>query len=295
MKHAYMIMAHDQKELLKDLLELLDSDNNDIYLHIDAKSNMEIDDIPSFVKKAGIHVYKEFKIYWADVTQTRCQFFLLREALKSEHDYYHLISGSDLPLMSNRDIDAFFEKIKGKQLINFDSEGPSKNDNCAYKHYLRNAMSKASRGPEHVKAKGYQRLRKIDIFLVGIQKKLGVKTGFSRGCNWNSITHELASDYVKYEDALMNRMKYTLSSDESVLQTYVRDYGKGRWEIYNESSKDYDDTVFRKIDWTRGYPYVWHIGDYDELMSSGMLFARKFDIRVDQDIVKKIKQTLLNG
>ena len=61
MKHAYMIMAHDQKELLKDLLELLDSDNNDIYLHIDAKSDMEIDDIPSFVKKAGIHVYKEFK------------------------------------------------------------------------------------------------------------------------------------------------------------------------------------------------------------------------------------------
>ncbi|MCR4789093.1 MAG: beta-1,6-N-acetylglucosaminyltransferase [Lachnospiraceae bacterium] len=295
MKHAYMIMAHNQKELLGVLLELLDCENNDLYIHIDAKSDMDTDDLKSFVKKAGIHVYKEFKIYWADISQTKCQFFLLREATKTYHDYYHLISGSDLPLKTNAQIDEFFEGIRGKQLINFDSETASTNRNCAYWHFCRFLMSKAARGKDHVHSKGYERLRKLDRVLVDIQVKLGVKTGLSRGCNWNSITHELAEDYIRHEEKILKKTHFALSSDESVLQTYVRLYGKGKWQIYNEKSHDYEDTVFRKIDWVRGYPYVWQIGDYDELMSSGMLFARKFDIDKDKEIIYKIRDTLKAG
>ena len=33
MKHAYLIMAHSQWELLEQLLKALDDERNDIYLH----------------------------------------------------------------------------------------------------------------------------------------------------------------------------------------------------------------------------------------------------------------------
>ena len=36
-KHAYMIIAHNEFDLLEILVRLLDDPRNDIYVHIDAK------------------------------------------------------------------------------------------------------------------------------------------------------------------------------------------------------------------------------------------------------------------
>lgn len=38
-RHAYLIMAHNQWELLLELLKALDDSRNDIYLHIDRKAS----------------------------------------------------------------------------------------------------------------------------------------------------------------------------------------------------------------------------------------------------------------
>ena len=40
MRHAYLIMTHKEPYNLKKLLELLDDEDNDIYIHIDIKSNI---------------------------------------------------------------------------------------------------------------------------------------------------------------------------------------------------------------------------------------------------------------
>ena len=37
MKHAYLIIAHNEFEVLKRLISALDHEANDIYVHIDAK------------------------------------------------------------------------------------------------------------------------------------------------------------------------------------------------------------------------------------------------------------------
>lgn len=39
-RHAYLIMAHNNWSILSKLLSLLDDDRNDLFLHIDAKSDM---------------------------------------------------------------------------------------------------------------------------------------------------------------------------------------------------------------------------------------------------------------
>ena len=44
----------------------------------------------------------------------------------------------------------------------------------------------------------------------------------------------------------------------------------------------------RLIDWHRGKPYVYRIGDLDLLEESPMLFARKFDEKIDNEIIKAL-------
>ena len=54
-KHAYLIMAHTQPELLKKLLQMLDDERNDIYLHIDKKvKNFDFDKFKNIAKKSKI-------------------------------------------------------------------------------------------------------------------------------------------------------------------------------------------------------------------------------------------------
>ncbi len=47
----------------------------------------------------------------------------------------------------------------------------------------------------------------------------------------------------------------------------------------------------RLIDWDRGNgssPYIFRSEDYEDIMASNMLFARKFDEQVDAAIIERI-------
>jgi hypothetical protein len=51
----------------------------------------------------------------------------------------------------------------------------------------------------------------------------------------------------------------------------------------------------RYIDWERGSnnnPYVFRENDFEELMNAKALFARKFDLKIDKNIIEKLCETL---
>lgn len=48
----------------------------------------------------------------------------------------------------------------------------------------------------------------------------------------------------------------------------------------------------RYIDWTKGNPYIFRSADFEQLMSSDRMFARKFDEGIDFDIVERIFEAL---
>ena len=53
-------------------------------------------------------------------------------------------------------------------------------------------------------------------------------------------------------------------------------------------NKNHSNFPTRCIDWKRGRPYVWKEDDFDYLINSQSLFARKFDVNIDKEIVDKI-------
>ena len=104
-KHAYLIMAHTQPELLKKLLQMLDNERNDIYLHIDSKAkDYPLDEVAAVLKKSKCIFTERTDVKWGSYSQINCEMVLLKEAVKTEHVYYHLLSGMDLPIKSQNEI-----------------------------------------------------------------------------------------------------------------------------------------------------------------------------------------------
>lgn len=285
MKFAYLIMAHDNEEQLRILIDALDYQENDIYLHIDKKSDLNIKTFST--ENAKLHIYKCFSVYWGDMSQTKCQIFLLSEAIKEYHDYYHLISGHDLPIKSHDRIVQFFQQNKGKQFIHFESTEYCMKEACRYYHVLAPLTLRCSNSFLR------NRLQMIENSIIHYQRRKAVTRKIYCGANWYSITHSLAEEFCSNKAKILKKVKWTISSDEYVLQTFYRTMAKVKYELYAETkeSGDYVGTA-REIDWYRGSPYVWRNSDFNYLMNSERMFARKFDQRIDMEVIKRIVEAV---
>ena len=120
-KHAYLIMAHDNFYILEKLIQLIDYDLNDIYIHIDKKAkNFNFNYFRNLVNKSNIYFVKRFNVRWGGYSIVEAELELLNKAIKGEYEYYHIISGVDLPLKSQEYIHKFFNANRGKEFINIE-------------------------------------------------------------------------------------------------------------------------------------------------------------------------------
>lgn len=117
MRFAYLIMAHNEPELFGILMNLLDDERNDIYVHIDKKADISLFD-KFKLKRSRLYFIDRMSVYWGDESQVKAEFALLRAAQSNgDYDYYHLLSGVDLPLKSQDYIHQFFEEHRGKEFV----------------------------------------------------------------------------------------------------------------------------------------------------------------------------------
>ena len=284
-KHAYLIMAHTQPELLKKLLQMLDNERNDIYLHIDSKAkDYPLDEVAAVLKKSKCIFTERTDVKWGSYSQIHCEMVLLKEAVKTEHAYYHLLSGMDLPIKSQEQIFAFFEKYNGLEFVDEDDA----------------AISEAALSRVKYTHKFYGKAGSVKDLLGALstkgQKLLGVdKTQkysdiiFQKGRNWFSITHGLAKLVVEKEAWIQEVFGQSVCGDELFLQTVARNSEYAEKICNPNTMPEIPDT--RYIDWKRGSnnnPYVFREEDFEELKNAPGLFARKFDLNVDKKIVEKL-------
>ena len=95
---------------------MIDDERNDSYLHIDSKvQNIEKLKLEKNVERSKLIILEErISVTWGDYSQIACELKLLKEATKTEHDYYHLLSGVDLPIKTQDEIHDFFDKCGKK-------------------------------------------------------------------------------------------------------------------------------------------------------------------------------------
>lgn len=282
-KHAYLIMAHNEFSLLQKLLIMLDFENNDIYIHIDKKvNNREFENIGTCIHNAKLFWVERKSVAWATFSLIEVEIMLLKAATSSYHDYYHLLSGTDLPIKTHEEIDSFFVENFGFEFVNFDavqSNRVSVENRVKYYYFsfLRGDKSLSSYLMNYsLKAQrflGVNRLRKTDLQIM-------------KGSQWFDITHEFACYIleVTQKKKLKKQFRYTNCPDELFVQTI----------LFNS---DYNNKVsginIRYIDWSKhgSSPETLTMDYWESLCLSDCLFARKFSEKRDQQLVQKVFDT----
>lgn len=275
-RHAYLIMAHAEPQMLKTLVSLLDDSRNDIFLHIDKKS----EELYAFAcslrtQFSTLHVLKKrIDVRWGHFSQVKTEFLLLETAMSTgNYAYLHLLSGVDLPLKTQDEIHDFFERHSGKEFVGFAS-GESDERDLFRKACLRQILIRhLTSGPMFMQNLCLNLNRKFLRLqtLMGYRKRYPVE--LKKGTNWFSITGRLAKYVLSKRGFVEKYFKHALCCDEIFLQTIV--WNSPFRECVYDPLNEYD-CCQRLMVWETASPRVLGIGDKNFLLSSDRLFARKF-------------------
>lgn len=292
-RHAYLIIVHSNPYVLEKLVLMLDDVRNDIYIHVDKKTaNFDFDYFRSLAKKSTLrYIDHRIDVRWGHVSQVAVEQSLFRAAYQNgEYSYFHLISGSDLPIKSQDYIHSFFEKNKDKEFIGFSNDV-----------FDTERITKMYLFPKYMRVDGrvlWQRaLRNVREKFLSLQRFFNYNyrkiedTKFVYGSNWVSLSNALVGDLIEKEKWFLRFYKYANCCDEIYKQSFVYN------SDYINNVYDLDDELrgcMRLMDWQRGRPYTFRKEDLDMIMDSEMLFARKFEDSVDSEIVDLIYSRVRN-
>lgn len=290
LRHAYLITAHNKKAQLLNLIQLLDDPENDLYLHIDQKAQgFPEEELRAAAPHSQMYFVPRLDARWGSEIFIDAIVSLVCLASEEEHAFYHLLSGVDLPLKTQKEIRAYFDAHVGEEFVSFERE-------TAKPHVIEGRIAYWNfRRPVNPLLKKFN--RRLSPLFVLLQQKLGVNriknapVVFQKGGVWFSITHALARYVVEQLPRYRAYYRHSSCADEIWLQTLVANSPFMERRAYMGWDDEMAATM-RYVDWTGGgaSPRTLTSADYEMLLESGMLFARKFDDQVDADVIQKISE-----
>lgn len=275
MKHAYLILAHNEPELLSLLVERLDDVRNDIYIHFDRKLSV-LPDIKTL--HAGLYILKDrVDVRWADVSMLEAEYKLFHAVVDSgcQYSHHHLISGVDLPLKNQDYIHSFFVQHQGKEFVGLHQRPMNSHADRAL-HYW-HPFTRSFRGSGCV----FAIKRILRYLVVQTQVLLGIRRNttipFHKGGQWVSITRELIDYLLEQEDRAFTIFSRTFGADEYFVPTLIWDtpFMERLFDATDESRG-----AMRYIGWRAdGQLIDFTSQDLPALQQAEYLFARKFNSR----------------
>lgn len=291
-KHAYLIIAHNEFEILKLQVVALDDARNDIYIHFDAKCC----ELPLLeCTESNLYILPDrIDVHWGDFSQVETEMKLFEYAYNIQkkkgeyYHYYHLISGVDIPLKNQDYIHNFFSIHCGKEFIGF---------------YQGNLVQELRRKVQiyHLFPQ-FSKRRMLNFYCIlraifcRIQLFFGYKRNkdieLVRGTNWVSVTNNFVEYLLSRRKEIYKRFNHTFCADEVYKHTFCWN-STFKDKVYNLNNEAFG--CMREINWviteTESFLPSFTMSDYKRLKESPMLFARKFDSN-NIDIVKRILSEL---
>lgn len=290
MRFAYLIIAHNEPQLFRTLVRLLDDPRNDIFVHVDKRA-----DIGSFkqveTKYSGLYFIDSQVVNWGGVSQVACELALFEAAsARGRYGYYHLLSGVDLPLKTQDEIHDEIDRDCRVEYISQVTDAYNRADidlkTSVYYLFYEHLRPRPRSFFSWCLCRSTYALAKIQR-LVGIRRRFGFE--IRKGGNWISVTDALCRFLVSNKEKIIKTFRYTSCPDELFVPTFI---AGTEFEARVFKPAGSGNPCMRKIDWERGSPYTWTSADFDELVSSGCWFARKFS-SADMGLVRRIEEYLL--
>lgn len=272
---AVIILAHKNERQLRRLIDHLSQDLA-VYLHLDSAgpaNARHFTDVPTLRGRAP---HGSFGFIDATVR-------MLALARRGRHGRYLVISGQDVPLAPNGEIQRFFEG-NANEYISF---GLLPRPEWA----MNGGFDRISLFWEAVDSSRFASRLGARIRMVqsrhGLYRPLSYKPYYG-GANWLNLTHDCVSfmlDRLQSNRRYMRSFRWTRSGDEIFFQTLI---------LNSAFASSCVNDSLRYVDWEMGpeYPRVLRLEDYDRLAASPALFARKFDQQVDDAIIARLYERL---
>lgn len=298
MRHAFLIIAHNHWDQLRQLIKALDSNLCDFYIHVNSKiETPNVTNFSELTRKSKVYFTPRIPVTWGKYGICEASFVALDMAYRSgaEYDYYHLLTGSDIPLRPMREIDSFFEAniktnssgCKRTNYISVEKPNPKMESRVKYYNLFINHYRDKNRFVRKMATAS-------NTLLCNIQKRIGIDrlkvSGVKLFCgsSWWSITHEFAGYYLEKSDWAKKQFgEATFAADEFVPQTVIMN------SQFYDSCYEPVDGIHKNLrllnfDGGNGYgsPKVWTIDDKESILLSKDIFARKFEQDVDNEIIE---------
>lgn len=271
MKLAHLLLVHKNPLQVKRLINCLNHDDSDIFIHLDLKCDLA--EYKNLASTKNVHFIKNrIKVKWGGYSTLQATINGFEEILRNGSVYSHinLLSGQDYPLKDITQIQDFLFKNQDKSFIEYHSI-----DEEWYNGRIR--IAKYSFGD--FEFPGNDMLERFVNFMTPKRKiPLNLKP-YGRS-NWLTITPvsaRYAIDFLNKHPSLKRYFKMMWGSDEVVIQTI----------LLNSSMKDTiinDNLRYIELG-ENAHPKILTSADIDVLINSGKLFARKFDFHTDMTIL----------
>jgi hypothetical protein len=287
LKSAYIILAHNNPQQLERLINKLDNGLNDLFIHIDKKTSKT----PFKKIKHSSNVFfieHRVKIYWGGWSMVEATLQCLRVVCNTHnYNYIHLLSGNDYPIVSIDAIDNFFGHADGKQFIKFEritettpAEWKDSIERIQY-YFFNDWKERNFRDPN---------MGRIVRVVIRRLNRIFVRRSFPNmlipygGSQWWSLTGDCAKfilDYCSKYPSIIRFFKYVHCPDEIFFQTILLN-SKYKNKVVNNN--------LRYIDWGEEHasPKLLQVSDYENIINSDSLFARKFNIEKDSTILDRL-------
>ena len=310
MKVAVLMIAHKNKEQIERLISVLQHPSIDIYIHLDKKSELS----PSDFQHQNVRFTdKRIDITLFDFSMIEAEMELIQTASSYEkYEYYILLSGQCYPLRHINDIYDYLCRTYPKPLIEVISpERVTKfRKQFQYSYAMKKTRTVFSSKINKKFPLLYHYLWKLPggfIFLVTLVKTSILGSPQKRlndmnidpyfGPQWwilpDTVIQEITDLYKNKR--LCACMRDCYSSDEPFFQTAIMIYADRFGIALNEKGYYLNKKWFTIF--SQGHPITLTRECFDQMKSSKMLFARKFDIEKDSailDMLDKYHLDLLN-
>ena len=266
MTHAWLIIAHNEFGILQRLVTALDTPGCDIFIHIDRKVPV----LPVIrVQYATLRFLEDrIDVRWGSVSQIRCEYALLEAAgAKGPYDYYHIISGTTLPLKPFSQLNAWFESRAKKNILSGLCQDLLYQETLKMRRYNLFLHGYSSSNVF------YQR---VCQFLwksaIAMQRILGIETNrgktFYKASNWVSLTEEAVQFLLSKKRAILKTYRFSFCGDEYFVPSELMD------SPLKDTLDNEEHYLLHNI--TRSNASTYRLEEVEELCKTDYLFARKF-------------------
>ncbi len=288
---AYIILTHKMPEQLLRLVESLDDNESTFFIHIDIKSNLEdFDSLKKFGAK--VQLVKREDSQWGKMGINIAVLNGLQaiQTFDKKIERISVLSGQDYPIKSNDYINHFFANspysvfIEYWRIPNFEIWKKRGGMDRIDKYFLGRV------GYPRLMAKAINFLAIVIPFL---RRKLPYNLVPYGGWSWWTIDMHALNyilQFIKDHPEYIKFHKYTMSSDEVFIHTIL--FNSKDEKLRNSIANNY----LRYIVWgefSKSHPKTLKKDDLEDIMQSKALFARKFDINKDKEILDLIDENCL--